>query len=474
MSAQGPVLVVDDESEMSLALQETLRQDGYMVDLASNGKEALRRFQDMGPYQWVITDLKMPQMDGWALLTTLRRISPETRVILMTAFGSVPQAVDAMRQGAVDFLMKPFSREALRRLLSPDYPSLARDKESPGEGEGIWKKLRRPILTEDPRFLRLLRMVESVARSQATVLIEGESGTGKELLARFIHEASPRAHRPFVAVNCAAIPDGLLEPELFGYEKGAFSGAVSRKVGKFELADSGTILLDEIGEMDISLQSKLLRVLQEREVDRVGGTSPVSVDLRVIATTNRNMKELVAAGKFREDLYYRLRVFPVQVPPLRERKGDIPLLSRHIIRRLRDDGISVGNLTQGAMEALSRYEFPGNIRELENFLTQLALLSGGGDIRQEDLQSGEGLLLPREESCASGSVEVVMERVQEPFPCRPGQSVREVERDLILMTLESCSGNRTQAARMLEISVRTLRNKLHEYGVSGSGDFEGN
>ncbi|MHB1757015.1 MAG: sigma-54-dependent transcriptional regulator [Leptospirillum sp.] len=477
MSAQGPVLVVDDESEMSLALQETLRQDGYKVDLASNGKEALRRFEDVGPYRWVITDLKMPQMDGWALLTTLRRISPETRVILMTAFGSVPQAVDAMRQGAVDFLMKPFSPEALRRLLCPDPLPLSPDKEPMGEkGEGleIWKKLRRPILTRDPRFLRLLKMVESVSRSQATVLIEGESGTGKELLARFIHEASPRAHRPFVAVNCAAIPDGLLEPELFGYEKGAFSGAVARKIGKFELADSGTILLDEIGEMELSLQSKLLRVLQEREVDRVGGTSPVPVDLRVIATTNRNMKELVASGKFREDLYYRLRVFPVQLPPLRERKGDIPLLARHILGRLREDGIPVGSLTQEAMNAISSGDFPGNIRELENLLTQLALLSGGEDIRQEHLSMGEGLSLPLQDLSVTESHSNLSAQSPEPFPCRPGQSVREVERDLILMTLEACGGNRTQAARMLEISVRTLRNKLHEYGVFVSGDHEGN
>jgi len=474
MNAQGPVLVVDDESEMSLALQETLREDGYMVDLASNGKEALRRFEDMGPYQWVITDLKMPQMDGWALLTTLRRISPETRVILMTAFGSVPQAVDAMRQGAVDFLMKPFSPEALRRLLSPDGALLTRQKGASGEGEGIWQKLRRPILTSDARFLRLLKMVESVARTQATVLIEGESGTGKELLARFVHEASPRAHRPFVAVNCAAIPEGLLEPELFGYEKGAFSGAVSRKIGKFELADTGTILLDEIGEMELSLQAKLLRVLQEREVDRVGGSSPVPVDLRIVATTNRNMKELVASGKFREDLYYRLRVFPVQVPALRERKGDIPLLSRHILGRLREDGIPVGNLTQGAMEAISRGEFPGNIRELENLLTQLALLSGGDDIRMEHLAMGEGGSLPPEDHLSCESAKEREVQLQDSFSCRPGKSVREVERDLILMTLESCSGNRTQAARMLEISVRTLRNKLHEYGVSVSGDSEVN
>ncbi len=477
MNTQGPVLVVDDESEMSLALQETLRQDGYTVDLASNGKEALRRFEDVGPYRWVITDLKMPQMDGWALLTTLRRISPETRVILMTAFGSVPQAVDAMRQGAVDFLMKPFSPEALRRLLSPDQQMMSQDKEpvgERGEGEGIWRKLRRPILTGDPRFLRLLKMVESVARSQATVLIEGESGTGKELLARFVHEASPRAHRPFVAVNCAAIPEGLLEPELFGYEKGAFSGAVSRKIGKFELADTGTILLDEIGEMELSLQSKLLRVLQEREVDRVGGTAPVPVDLRVIATTNRNMKELVSSGKFREDLYYRLRVFPVQVPPLRERKGDIPLLSSHILGRLREDGISVGNLTQGAMEVISNGEFPGNIRELENLLTQLALLSGGDDIRKEHLPVAEMASLPYEDRSLPESAGVVPDPAPDTFSCRAGQSVREVERDLILMTLESCSGNRTQAARMLEISVRTLRNKLHEYGVFVSGEPEGN
>ncbi len=473
MNGHGPVLVVDDESEMALALQETLRQDGYTVDLAENGKEALRCFEDLGPYQWVITDLKMPAMDGWSLLTTLRRISPQTRVILMTAFGSVPQAVDAMRQGAVDFLMKPFSPEALRRLLSHGLRPSGGSASGrlPGEA-GLWSRLRRPILTGDPRFTRVLKMVESVARSQATVLIEGESGTGKELLARFIHEASPRAHRPFVAVNCAAIPDGLLEPELFGYEKGAFSGAVSRKIGKFELANNGTILLDEIGEMELSLQAKLLRVLQEREVDRVGGTAPVPVDLRVVATTNRNMKELVAAGKFREDLYYRLRVFPVQIPPLRERRGDIPLLAQHFLEQLESQGIPVGELTGEALSMLSAGEYPGNIRELENLLTQVALLSGGGPIGADHLPGMDGAFaMPPEPS--SGSSQEALAAVSPVLPVRPGQSIWEVERDLILVTLESCSGNRTQAARLLEISVRTLRNKLHEYGVPAAGDGEG-
>lgn len=322
----------------------------------------------------------------------------------------------------------------------------------------------------------ILKMLEGVAQTPATVLIEGESGTGKELLARFIHERSPRSHRPFVAVNCAALPENLLESELFGYEKGAFSGALARKIGKFELAHTGTLLLDEIGEMDLSLQAKLLRVIQEREVDRVGGVRPIPVDLRIIATTNRNMKEMVRKGEFREDLYYRLRVFPVTVPPLRKRPDDIVLLSRYFKEKFSQEQLHVGELTPGAMACLERAAFPGNIRELENVIVHASFLAGGGEIRPEHLSS---LLDGGGEDAGQWGHPVG--DAPDPFfsgesssagVClRAGQSVWEVERELIRVTLDACLGNRTQAAKLLGISVRTLRNKLNEYGM-GSPDSD--
>ncbi|MHB8422033.1 MAG: sigma-54-dependent transcriptional regulator [Leptospirales bacterium] len=462
---QSNVLVVDDEHEMALALKESLTQDGFRVDLAQNGQEALNRVRLEGPYHWLISDLRMPEMDGWSLLASVKQISPETRVILMTAFGTVPQAVDAMRQGAVDFMMKPFSAEDLKKRLSRPVGSKSSSATLPA-----WEKISRPILTRDPVLVGILKMLEGVAQTPATVLIEGESGTGKELLARFIHERSPRSHRPFVAVNCAALPESLLESELFGYEKGAFSGALARKIGKFELAHTGTLLLDEIGEMELSLQSKLLRVIQEREVDRVGGVRPIPVDLRIIATTNRNMKEMVRKGEFREDLYYRLRVFPVTVPPLRKRPEDIAMLSRYFKEKLTQEKLCVGELTPGAMACLERAPFPGNIRELENVIVQASFLAGGGEIRPEHLL----MLLDcgSEEVRSPGKIVPLV-----PGPAqtddsssagvclRAGQSVWEVERELIRVTLDACTGNRTQAAKLLGISVRTLRNKLNEYGM---------
>jgi two-component system response regulator FlrC len=462
---ESNVLVVDDEREMGLALRESLSRDGFHVDWAKNGQEALNRVRQAGPYQWVISDLRMPEVDGWALLESLRQISPATRVILMTAFGTVPQAVDAMRMGAVDFVMKPFSPEELRKKLTASV-----GRRVPDAGRPVWEGVSRPILTKDPGLMGVLKMLDGVARTSATVLIEGESGTGKELLARFVHERSPRVHRPFVAVNCAALPESLLESELFGYEKGAFSGAMARKIGKFELAHTGTLLLDEIGEMDLALQAKLLRVIQEREVDRVGGASPVPVDIRIVATTNRNMKEMVKSGRFREDLYYRLRVFPVRVPSLRERPADIVLLADYFREKFCIDHAKVGELTPGAIECLRSALFPGNVRELENVIIQAAFLAGGGPVRPEHLVSlrGEdpGVLSPTD---SFAEEERKREEERNLTGVRPGQSVWEVERELIRVTLDACGQNRTQAAKLLGISVRTLRNKLHEYGM-GSPD----
>ncbi len=448
----GSVLVVDDEPEMAIALGETLRRDGFRVSLAQNGREAMEKLS-REEYGWVISDVRMPAVDGMELLSHLRETAPLTRVILMTGYGTVPQAVAAMQQGAVNFLTKPFKAEDLRKILRPS-PSSA----SPASAgrTGPWESGSRPILTRDPAMIRLLGMVDAVASTPATVLIEGESGTGKELVARYLHERSTRAHRPFVAVNCAALPDNLLESELFGYEKGAFSGATVRKIGKFELAHTGTILLDEIGEMEISLQAKLLRVIQEREIDRVGGTRPVPVDIRIVATTNRNLKEEVRAGRFREDLYYRLRVFPVLLPPLRERPEDIALLAERFRLSFEQSHMAVGSFTPEAMGLLVRHSWPGNVRELENVVTRAAFLAAGRSIRPEYL---EDLLDPGEARPEADLPESIEEGI------RPGRSVWEVERELILRTLASCGGNKAQSARLLGINVRTLRNKLSEYGI---------
>jgi two-component system response regulator FlrC len=307
----------------------------------------------------------------------------------------------------------------------------------------------RALLTQDPGMIRLISTIEGVASSQATVLIQGESGTGKELLARFIHNRSPRAHRPFIAVNCAALPDGLLESELFGHERGAFTGALIRKIGKFEMAHTGTLLLDEISEMNLSLQAKLLRVLQEREVDRIGGRDPVSINIRVIATTNRALYREVEQGRFREDLYYRLNVFPVTVPPLRERTIDIPLLARHFVSQsAMRNGLAQPTLSESAGAHLQRLVWKGNVRELENVMERAVLLSGHGPILPEHCpleQSGEtpGQLV-RPQSTANGSL-------------------WEMERELIFKTLARVKDNRTHAAKELGISIRTLRNKLREY-----------
>lgn len=448
----GSVLVVDDEPEMAIALGETLRRDGFRVSLAQNGREAMEKLS-REEYGWVISDVRMPSVDGMELLSHLRETAPLTRVILMTGYGTVPQAVAAMQQGAVNFLTKPFKAEDLRKILRPS-PSPA----SPASAgrTGPWESVSRPILTRDPVMIRILGMVDAVASTPATVLIEGESGTGKELVARYLHERSPRAHRPFVAVNCAALPDNLLESELFGYEKGAFSGAAVRKIGKFELAHTGTILLDEIGEMEIALQAKLLRVIQEREIDRVGGTRPVPVDIRIVATTNRNLKEEVRAGRFREDLYYRLRVFPVLLPPLRERPEDIALLAERFRLSFEQSHMAVGSFTPEAMGLLVRHSWPGNVRELENVVTRAAFLAAGRSIRPEYL---EDLLDPGEARPERDLPEAIEEGI------RPGRSVWEVERELILRTLASCGGNKAQSARLLGINVRTLRNKLSEYGI---------
>jgi len=464
------VLVVDDEPSMRVALTESLRRNGFGVAQAADGREAIEHLSQSKPWL-VLTDMKMPRLGGIEVLKEIKKRSPGTAVVVMTAYGTVETAVEAMRHGASDYLLKPFATEALERVLA----RLEEAGAEPERGQEAERWSGRSILTEDPGMVRLLGVAEVVAMSQATVLIHGESGTGKELLARFIHSRSPRAHRPFIAVNCAALPEGLLESELFGHERGAFTGALVRKLGKFEMAHTGTILLDEISEMDLGLQAKLLRVLQEREVDRIGGREPVHVDIRVIATTNRPLRAEVDRGRFREDLYYRLNVFPILLPPLRERRSDIPVLARHFVATAAArNGLSVPSLSEAALEALCARPWKGNVRELENVVERAVLMATAGTITSEHVPFDEG-----QSPGASGVTTVGLSTTGMPEPAPPpaqsagtsgasnGGSLWEMERELIFKTLAKVNGNRTHAAKVLGISIRTLRNKLREYRQQG-------
>lgn len=439
---KNPILIVDDEPAMRLALSATLEEEGYVVLSASNGEEALKICMTRSkkdPFSALITDMKMPGISGIDLVTQIKKKWQEMPIILMSAFGTVESAVDAMKSGIFDYMVKPFSEKTLLDILHK-----ALNKE-PHDGK-IKRSGNKQLITEDPGMKKMLKMAEVVAVSQATVLIQAESGTGKELLARFIHDRSPRAHHPFVAINCAAVPESLLESELFGYEKGAFTGADTKKAGRFELAQMGTLLLDEVSEMQFSLQAKLLRVLQEREVDVLGGKNPLSVNIRVIATTNRPLLEEVKAGRFREDLYYRLNVFPLRIPPLRERIGDIPALVQHFIRTSSEkNGKPVRSISQEALSILMSMPWPGNVRELENIIERAVLLAGSENISKDHLLFPENE--PLQHKAAHPNITTVW----------------EAERKLILETLTQVSGNRTHAARILGISIRTLRNKLREY-----------
>lgn len=430
------LLVVDDEIDMMAAMDAALRKKGYAVETASNGSEALLRLST-SPVDAVITDLRMPVMDGLELLRNLRRTRPELPVIVLTAFGTIPDAVEAIQAGASDFLMKPFSHDALDRVLAKlsDRPQAQVADLEFGE-----------IVTHHPSMLALLDQASQAAKTPATILVQAESGTGKELLARWIHRNSASRKGPFVAVNCAALPESLLESELFGYEKGAFTGAHALKLGKFELAHNGTILLDEIGEMAPLLQAKLLRVLQEHEVDRVGGKRPSAISVRVIATTNKDLRKLISRGQFREDLFFRLNVVPLRIPPLRERKEDIPVLVRHFMKK--HGGDHQAELDADTLDLLGRYSWPGNVRELENVIQRAYALRGRPRIIPSDLFE--------QTVDASSNADI-----------GAGYTVTEMERRLIVATLEQTNGNRTHAAKLLGISLRTLRNKLREYRVEG-------
>ncbi|MCW5978019.1 MAG: sigma-54-dependent Fis family transcriptional regulator [Bryobacteraceae bacterium] len=444
MDAQQ-ILVVDDDPGFRKLLETILKGEGYQVTAAS-GKQVALHLCDRKQYDLVITDLRLPDGDGIEILRWLREHAPQTPVILITGYGTVTSAVEAMKLGAFDFLGKPLGNpDELRLLARKVFESVTSQHESALFREDQSARFNcGHIIAEDHRMRKVLDLARKVAPTNAAVLLTGESGTGKELVARCIHNHSLRTARVFVAVNCAALSPTLIESELFGHEKGAFTGAVAQHVGRFERAHGGTLFLDEIGELDGNLQAKLLRVLQERRFERVGGTREIAADARVIAATNRNLKRQVEDGKFREDLYYRLNMFPIEIPPLRDRGEDALRLARFFLERAaRSLGKRPLRIAPEAEDVLRRYDWPGNVRELENLMERMAILS-------EDAIEAADLPL-------AAAAE------------RPVQ-LRDIERQVILDALAANAGNRTRTAAQLGISVRTLQYRLKEYGLAGAAD----
>lgn len=431
-----PVLIVEDDPDLLEALCATLKLKGYTSLAASGGEQAIDLLRSY-PVGLVISDVQMRPMDGHTLLQNIRRSHPWIPVVLMTAYGEVDKAVAAMRAGASDYLPKPFDPHSLLAYVERYLLTISNEDEP-------------EIVAEDPRTLTLLSLAKKVAATDATVMLMGESGSGKEVLARFIHRHSSRVSQSFVAINCAAIPENLLEATLFGYEKGAFTGAFQGQAGKFEQANGGTLLLDEISEMPLSLQVKLLRVLQEREVERVGSNKAVKLDIRLIATSNRDMQAYVRASQFREDLYYRLNVFPLEIPPLRERAQDIVPLAQYILDKSTQPGC---RLTKSAMQSLERYTWPGNVRELENVM-QRAMILAAGPIEPAHLNLPESPMNKTSRENVHGADESSL--------C----DIKSLERDHILQTLAAVNGSRKLAVQKLGISERTLRYKLQQYRLA--------
>ena len=449
------ILVVDDESSHRQMIEAVLSAEGYEISQADDGRTAITAVEDKF-YDLVIMDVRMPNVDGVQALQKIKQISPDIPVIIMTAYASVGTAVGALKSGAYDYLVKPLDIDELKILVAKAlrYHQL--------EQENIYLKERlndrfdfSNIIGRSPSMTRLFETVALVAPSEATALIVGESGTGKELIANAIHQNSPRKNQSFIKVNCAALPETLLESELFGHEKGAFTGAITRKQGRFQLAHNSSILLDEIAEMAPATQAKILRVLQEREFEPVGSTQTIKVDTRVIAATNKNLDEEIKEGRFREYLYYRLNVVTVEVPPLHQRREDIPLLADFFLKPYAEKNRRlIKGFTPRATDLLMRYDWPGNVRELENVIERAVIMARGEMITPlefpVDLQDLDG--------------ELKDARIN----LTPGRSLKEVEKVLILRTLEETGGNRTHAARILGISRRTLQLKLKEYGINPS------
>ncbi len=439
------ILIVDDERKMAVVLQAAFEEDGYAVEIAQSGEDALAKFRQ-NPVPLVITDLKMPDMSGIDVLEAVKKLRPDAEVILMTAYATAQTAVEAMKKGAYDYVIKPFSLEELKLRARHVFEKRQLEQHNRQLQNELQEKYSiENMVGRSGKMQDVYKMVHKVAPSDATVLILGESGTGKELVARAIHYLSPRRDKPFVAVNCAALPENLLESELFGFEKGAFTGADRRKLGQFELAGEGTIFLDEIAEMTPAIQVKLLRVLQNREFMRLGGTEVIEMKARVIAATNQSLEELIQDGRFREDLYYRINVFPIMLPPLRSRKEDIPDLVQHFLQKYKPGA----EITAEAMAVLQRYDWPGNVRELENVIERALIMAGDQPIRPEDLPAQ----LSSRPSVAADAFDIPDE----------GIDLEEVEKRLLFRAIEKAGGNKTRAAQLLGITRRKLYSMLERF-----------
>jgi nitrogen regulation protein NR(I) len=466
------VLIVDDEVNIRRVLAAMLKREGYEVTTAENGEQALGVLHKT-PVHVVVTDLVMPRIGGMELLRRVSGDFPDVPVIVITAHGSVDSAVAALKAGAFDYITKPFEQEDLKKVIAK--AARAHDLERQNVHANFTDGDRPPLVGDSPAMKAIYDMVAKVADSPSTVLITGESGTGKELIAKALHRGSSRRDKPLIKVNCAAIPKDLVESELFGYERGAFTGAVSSKPGRFELADGGTLFLDEIGEVPVEMQVKLLRALQESEFERVGGIKTLSVDVRLIAATNRDLKSLIADGRFREDLYYRLAVVPIALPPLRERREDIPLLVRHFIQKYDERlGKRVEGIEDEALQLLLAYTWPGNIRELENLMERSVLFADGPLIQASALPDSlrERGPIPPTPIAAMGPLGAIAA----PSGASMKEIVRhaqaELERELISRALEETGGNVTRAAKRLQISRKSLQVKMKELGLRGISDAD--
>jgi DNA-binding NtrC family response regulator len=446
---RGRILIVDDEANARAALSEILRDEGYATETAADGFKALGKIEEFAP-DVVLTDLKMPGLDGLAFMEKAKSASPQSVFVVMTAFGTITSAVSAIKMGADNYLTKPLDYEALSAVVERAMEKAKLLQET----QALRERLRERnafghIVSEDPKMRSVLDLVAQVGPSKASVLIMGESGTGKELIAEALCAASPRANKPFVRLHCAALAESLLESELFGHEKGAFTGAVARREGRFKQADGGTLFLDEIGEIPQGTQVKLLRFLQEKTFERVGGNETLKVDVRLIAATNRDLKAEIKKGTFREDLYYRLNVISIELPPLRERRADIgPLASFFLARYAKENGRNIEGISEKALKVLSSYDWPGNVRELENVIERAVVLCDGGLI---DLRHLPPALAPK--------------HAKEGPPPIPGSTIQELERYAILKTLEACGGSTSKAATILGVSPRKIQYKLHEYST---------
>lgn len=472
------ILIVDDDKSIRYSLKRMMEKD-FSILTAQNGEEALSRFSEHPP-DLVIMDIKMPGRNGIEVLKEIKSIDPKSLVIIMTAYGTTETAIEAMKYGAFDYILKPFpipkmkglieKALSLRKLMKEEVTYDALKVSEEGERESI--------IGSSPKMQEIYKMIGQVAQSDVTVLLRGESGTGKELLARAIYQHSLRSNQPFLPVNCAAIPDTLLESELFGHEKGAFTGATSRRIGKLEQCQGGTIFLDEIGDMSLSTQAKLLRVLQERSFERLGGMETIKVDIRFIVATNKDLEEAISSNKFREDLYYRLNVVSIKIPPLRERKGDIPELASYFIKRFnREFKKAIAEITPSAMEKITSYGWPGNVRQLENVLKRAMVLCQGEWILEDQLlfepgwqpystEALEGYPVKASKKSIEDLLDILFEELAKGAVSSPELDlIATIERGLILRALQKTKGNQLQAALLLGINRSTLRGKMERYHI---------